>query len=559
MNYKLTRRRALAGLSASLLLPTTLHRTAWGAVPKASALFQHGVASGDPEAESVLLWTRVSGQSDAVSGLWQVAKDPQFKRPIAGGTFTTDASRDYTVKAIASGLAPGKQYYYRFQVGEVYSPTGRTRTLPVGAVDRLCIAVASCSNYPFGYFNAYEAIARDGDVDLVLHLGDYIYEYAADSWGGNVGAELGRLHQPANEIVSLSDYRIRHAQYKADPQSQAMHAAHPLVAIWDDHESANNPWLEGAENHQPDTEGDWQSRKRASLKAYYEWMPIREPGESQSRADYWRNFQFGDLANMITLETRHTGRAKQIEYSDHIDTLKTPEDARRLMTEIVGAPDRELLGKTQEQFIGQSLRNSVAAGQTWHLIGNQIPMARTHMPALNADNLAYLKQGATDAGRERLDMMARGGALDLPIYLDPWDGYPAARQRFYQTATDAGANNLLVLTGDSHSFWQNTLFDDNGKAMGLELGTTGITSPGDFLDFGVDGAHRYDQLLASHNKEVDWTECRYNGFVKLTLTHQRARAEFLAVTNVLSRDYQLKSLRDVDIVQRDGTLAYHQC
>ena len=291
--FTVSRRTTLTTLSAAAAASAmpALGNTA----SPARDMFRHGVASGDPDATSVVLWTRISGVEEATVA-WEVASDPGFRKVAASGQFATGAERDFTVKALAEGLKPGAPYYYRFRCKGVTSPVGRTRTLPVGPVKRLGIALASCSNFAFGHFNAYDAIARDPAVDFVLHTGDYIYEYGADGWGGEISRKLGRVHQPSHEIVSLSDYRIRHAQYKSDAGAQTMHAAKPLLACWDDHESANNPWVGGAQNHQPETEGSWADRRNASIQAYYEWMPVREPGPGRTRAQFWRTYVFGDLA-----------------------------------------------------------------------------------------------------------------------------------------------------------------------------------------------------------------------------------------------------------------------
>jgi alkaline phosphatase D len=238
------RRRTVAGLAAGTALALT--GCAGSPARPAALRFAHGVASGDPTDSSAVLWTRLSGVATATRVTWEIARDRQFSRLAGRGEAAALADRDFTVKVEAAGLEPGTRYFYRFRAGDTTSPVGRTRTLPTGSVAALGFAVASCSNYPFGYFNAYEAMALDPAVDFVLHLGDYLYEYAADGWGAEQGASLGRLHQPAGEIVTLADYRTRHAQYKGDPQAQALHAAHPLIPLWDDHESANNPWTGGA-------------------------------------------------------------------------------------------------------------------------------------------------------------------------------------------------------------------------------------------------------------------------------------------------------------------------
>ncbi|HCI88075.1 MAG TPA: alkaline phosphatase [Gammaproteobacteria bacterium] len=427
--------------------------------------------------------------------------------------------------------------------------------MPAGPLAQLGIAIASCSNYPFGFFNAYEIIANDADIDFVLHLGDYLYEYGADGWGAAEGAAIGRAHAPAHEIVSLQDYRERHAQYKTDLGSRLMHAAHPLISTWDDHESTNNPWLGGAQNHQPDTEGDWRTRRDASLQAYFEWMPVRDPEPGLSRAELWRHFSFGDLASLTTLETRHTGRSEQIDYGDHLEAIDNEADRDRFLQDILGDSSRSLLSADMETFLANSLTRSLSESQPWRLIGNQIPVARTHVPDV-ANRLEQEAGRRYDSLPDSHRLFSRLGQLDLPLYLDTWDGYPAARERFYQRCSAAGASDLIVLTGDSHAFWANELFNDSGRRMGVELGTAGITSPGDFEDYGPDGAAAFDRLVAEHNREVTWTDCTHRGFVKLVLTPDSATADYVVVDNVRSRQYGSSVLRSVDIVRRDGSLAF---
>jgi len=269
MSHKITRREVLVAATSALLLPTACASVEERIIgEKQPAKYAHGVASGDPDQNSVVIWTRISDAQKAVSVEWLVAEDAKFKNVINHGHQATSETRDYTVKVVVDSLKPGTNYYYKFLVAGVSSPVGQTHTLPTGHVESLVLAVASCSNYPFGYFNAYDAIARDPDIDLVVHLGDYIYEYSETGYGADTGKRIGRVHEPRHEITSLADYRLRHAQYKTDEGSQAMHARHPLVVIWDDHESANNPWMDGAENHQAD-EGSWERRKAVSLQAYF--------------------------------------------------------------------------------------------------------------------------------------------------------------------------------------------------------------------------------------------------------------------------------------------------
>ena len=307
---KLSRRQAIKTVSGALLvIPTACRHIPTGKVP--DSVFKHGIASGDPDSTSVVIWTRISNTKRTVNVNWIVATDKNFLKIVKAGQFTTDSHRDYTVKVVVQDLLPSGQYYYKFSLNDDVSPVGQTKTLPIGHVKQVVLAVATCSNYPFGHFNAYDAIANDLSVDLVVHLGDYIYEYSIDGYGGEAGRNIGRNHVPSHEILSLDDYRKRHAQYKTDKGALAMHARHPLIVMWDDHETANNPWMQGAKNHQAN-EGAWEVRREASLQAYYEWLPIRDPAKPEDRKNYWRHYKFGDLASLITLESRHTGRSQQI-------------------------------------------------------------------------------------------------------------------------------------------------------------------------------------------------------------------------------------------------------
>lgn len=535
--FPLTRRTTLAGLSA---LPLT--GVARAQARSSHPVFRHGVASGDPDATSVVLWTRVTATAP-VTVSCEVATDAVFGNIVWSGSTPTGPERDYTVKLVASRLKPGARYFYRFRMGDAISTVGQTRTLPAGRVEQFGIALVSCSNFAFGHFNAYDAIARDEAVDVVLHTGDYIYEYGADGWGGDVARKIGRVHEPANEIVSLTDYRTRHAQYKTDAGAQAMHAAKPLLACWDDHESANNPWVGGAQNHQPDKEGDWATRRVASIQAYYEWMPIREPGAGRTRAQFWRTYVFGDLATLSTLETRHTARARQIDYAPYYTAIKTQSDADAMERDAIGAPDRRLISPDLEQDLTAAWVQSKELGQPWRLIGNPMPIARTRVP--DVVKLGILPDPATqakplDAAKE----LAWKGKWNLPFYPDTWDGYEWARARFYAQARAAGADDLIFLTGDSHSFWANQLADAASNAAGIELGTAGITSPGDFVDSGFDRATsaKLDAAFADHNPEVLWTDNLHQGYVRVELSRTVGRATFVAVSNLATTAYRTMAL-----------------
>lgn len=519
--------------------------------------FRHGVASGDPATNSVVLWTRVTTPHVSQPVTWTIARDPDLSDIVATGQVAARASADHTVKVIPDGLAPDQTYYYQFAIGDARSPLGRTKTLPVGALDSLGIALVSCSNYAFGHFNAYAAIAADEQIDLVLHTGDYIYEYGADGWGHETASAIGRPHDPPHEIVTLDDYRRRHAQYKTDRGSQAMHAAHPFVACWDDHESTNNPWKEGAQNHQPDTEGDWRARRDASLQAYYEWMPIREPETGRTRAEFWRTYRFGDLATLVTLETRHTARGEQVDYLQYADSISDQASRDAFMANVIYDPSREMLSEKMEATLYDALVQSVAQRQPWRLIGNASPIARMLVPdvvGLEVIPEQRLEDGAS-AGKVAL---AWKGKWSLPFYTDTWDGYPAARERFYRLCRNAGVEDLLVLTGDSHSFWANELHDDDGRAMGLEIGTAGVSSPGDFVEtgWGDELSADLDRAFERELEEVRWTDNLHQGYVRVVLSREAAQVDFLAVNTVLAVDDRVRVLRSETVEKAGDTLRY---
>ncbi len=546
----ITRRRTLQ--SALAALPVFAISGA-PTVPADNGAFLHGVASGDPGTDSVVLWTRVNTDSPLAEVAWEVALDSRFRRVLREGSAGTSADRDYTVKTIAAGLPSGKPLYYRFRYDGKYSQIGRTRTLPTGSLDKLGLALVSCSNFSFGYFNAYDAIARDQAIDYVLHTGDYLYEHGADEWGKEPAGRLQRQHKPAHEILDLTDYRLRHAQYKSDLGAQAMHAAHPFIACWDDHESANNPWTAGAQNHQPATEGDWAARRDAAIRAYYEWMPIRDPAPGSDPNEFWRVYRFGSLATLVTLETRHTARSRQVDYSEYKSIIEDAESRDRFMTGVIGAPRRTMLSTAMEQVVQEALSRSIAAGEPWRLIGNAIPMARMLVPDLEAAGV--LPVSATFDAAEELRWKGR---WQLPFYTDTWDGYPWARQRFYQQCRQAGAQDLLVLTGDSHSFWANRLACDEGRPMGIEIGTAGVTSPGDFIDSGFDPttAARLDRSFAELLDEVIWTDNLHQGYVRIVLQTGEAAVDFIAVSTIERTQYTTAVLKTFRIGRRGHSIDY---
>jgi alkaline phosphatase D len=499
-----TRRSFLAAAAAAgaapILLGDPLLRLLPSVAAQARKMFRHGVASGDPLADRVILWTRVSG-----SGLtarprvrWEIARDEAFRQIAGRGELFTNASRDFTVKIDVPHLEPGSTYYYRFEAEGERSPVGRTRTLPGADVSRLRLALTSCSNMPFGYFNAYRGLASRHDLDAVLHLGDYIYEYANGRYGD--GTKFGRASLPDREIVSLEDYRTRHAQYKTDPDLQEAHRQHPWIVVWDDHEFANNAWRDGAQNHQPDTEGAWPERRDAAVRAYYEWMPIRDQGLGR-RPVIYRSFAFGTLADLIMLDTRLIDRDQ--------------EAPRREQLELIEDPARSILGQTQEQWLFAELAQSKKRGATWQLLGQQVmfsPMAPSGQPAGNKD---------------------------------AWDGYRPARNRVLDFVADHQISNTVVLTGDVHSSWAYDVMKDpwsgydptTGRGTtAIEIVTPSVTSPSGWGD-AVAAKERLTKLLAER-PHLKWAEGLSKGYVLLDLTASAVQADWYFVDTIERREHR---------------------
>lgn len=541
---KITRRAALGAaiLGGAAACSGPAPRTKYDAAPdEANAIFAHGVASGDPGPDSVVLWTRVTvSDADAAPVAWEIADDAEFSSVAASGEETARADADFTVKVLAAGLKPGARYFYRFRIGDAASPVGRTKTLPRGALDAARFGVVSCSNYPFGFFNVYDLVARRDDLDAVIHLGDYIYEYSTKpgDYGADDGARLNRPHQPPHEIKTLGDYRTRHAQYKADPCLKAAHAAHPFIAIWDDHETANDSWAGGAENHDPDTEGDWQARKRAAMQAYYEWMPIRDPDMGRPREALFRSFSFGDLLTVAALETRLMARDRQFQYNDIVPTLTSPEAVADFRDNILWAPEREMLGAEQTAFVQNTLRESVVAGQPWRLIANQVVMAKVTAPNLEP-HLTEEDIAELEAQWDQARSFVKFSTLGLPTNLDAWDGYPASRERFYDAAKVSGADGIVVITGDTHTWWANDLTAQDGSHVGVELGGHSVTSPSPYRKsfLGGKGAE-YALLTGKDNKDVRYISGEDHGYIALTVTRDAIEAQFIAVDTIEAPHYE---------------------
>ncbi len=485
--------------------------------------FQHGVASGDPHPTSVILWTRVtptpaatpgSGRGPKVAVRWQVAKDRAFRDIVAKGGFTTSAHRDHTVKLEATGLRPRTVYYYRFLYKGVASRIGRTKTAPAANASprNLRFGVVSCANLPGGYFSAYRHLARRNDLDAVLHLGDYLYEYGPGEYGDV------RTPVPAREMVSLADYRQRHAQYKQDRDLQALHAKNVFVATWDDHEVANDQWSHGAENHDPATEGDYLARRRRAHRAYDEWMPVRM-GDSVALGDgtrLFRRLRFGTLAELSMLDLR-SYRSKQAALA--VTPVPSPDGT-------VSDPDRTITGDAQMRWLKQSLTEDRAQ---WKLVGNPVMIAPVVFPPLPNE--------VSSAVNDITGLLPEDGA---PYNVDQWDGYTADRHEVFNHLADHGVQNTVFLTGDIHSGWAcdlplnaGTYPSEGGRSVATEFVCTSITSDNLNDITGTAPARSsipVEAAIQANNRHVKYLNFDDHGFSVLDVTPERTQMDYYVIS-----------------------------
>ncbi|MCC5867269.1 MAG: alkaline phosphatase D family protein [Gammaproteobacteria bacterium] len=617
---RLTRRQVVLALLANSALAAACGAPQGGrGVP---VTFRHGVASGDPGVDSIVLWTRVTPSQPAVIEVeWELARDAEFTEVLAAGRTATAQEIDYTVKTVVEGLAPGQSYFYRFRSGDARSPVGRTRTLPGVGVERVALAVISCSHFSFGFYNVYRDIAQRDDLDAVVHLGDYIYESSADEtgsgYGGEQGRRLGREHDPTHEAATLADYRARYAQYRSDPDLQAAHARLPFITVWDDHESANDCWMEGAEAHDPLTQGPWDVRRDASLQAYYEWLPLREPEDGRPLYEIDRRYDFGDIASLYMVDTRLTGRTRQFSYSrdlvyihtpfdfsdpdapraivdaqdlalipaESVRHVKTPFDTRgetrepvldyariqqfeaeglppgfeywpdtqRTREEVLADDARAILSSEQEAWLAQGIDASVEAGIAWQVLGSAVVMAsmpapdytQVFPPELIADALAD-----NPYTQHWLDRTRYG----LPISMDAWDGYPKARERVYDMVRDSNAD-FIVVSGDSHNFWMNKLHDQrDGRIVATEFATTSVTSMGGYEWFGDDPRifELAEQTMTRECEDVEFFDARHRGYLMLEMTRSQARAHYIGMDTIVTREYTAKTLASFTLDKATG-------
>ncbi|MEU2109741.1 alkaline phosphatase D family protein [Streptomyces sp. NPDC019507] len=510
-------RRSVVKAAAATAVATAATAPALAAASPAvaaeqGAAFLHGVASGDPLPDGVLLWTRVTPSPDALPGSgkgpatevgWEVAEDRGFTRVVAGGVTTATAATDHTVKVDVRGLLPATAYFFRFTSGGTVSATGRTRTAPAAdaAAPGVRFGVVSCANWESGYFAAYRHLAARADLDAILHLGDYIYEYGT---GGYPADEyVVRRHEPAHEITTLADYRTRHGKYKTDGDLQALHAAHPLVAIWDDHEIANDAWAGGAENHTPGTEGDYAARAAAAKRAYFEWMPVR----TSTEGTVYRRLRFGKLADLHLLDLRSFRSQQASVGSGKVDD-----------------PERTITGRAQLDWLKSGLASSDA---TWKLVGTSVmisPVAFGSVPAHLLGPIAEL-----------LGLPKEG----LAVNVDQWDGYTDDRKELLKHLTDRGIRNTVFLTGDIHMAWAN---DVPVKAATYPLSQSAAT---EFVVTSVSSDNLDDLLhvapgtlsvvaataVKAANRHVKWLDMDHHGYGVLDVTAERSQMDYYTLSD----------------------------
>ena len=495
---------------------------------------------------------------------WEVAKDVDFKHITATGKVLTTAAQDFTVKVDVTGLAAGQVYFYRFKSASKYSITGQTKTLAT-QVQSVQFAVCSCSNFPAGYFHVYKEMAKQ-DVDVVIHLGDYIYEYGMGGYATEEAVEMGRALADDNnaEIIRLDGYRKRYALYRLDPDLQAAHQRHPFIVIWDDHELANDTWEKGAENHQSDTEGDFLERKLAALAAYFEWMPIR-PIDDQHIKIY-RQFDFGTLVQLTMLDTRIIARNVQLDYANYMTA--TGLDIAKFQADLIN-PARTLMGVEQRNWLLQKLQQSTA---TWNVLGQQILMSKMFVPAELLMSLAEITAGnpspetlskITTQITELLEIKARMDAGDptvtpeekarlavtAPYNLDAWDGYFAEREILYGTLAQL-KKKVVVLAGDTHNAWASDLSSKDGVLVGVELATSSVSSPGleKYLSIPMQQLQAFEFAFTSLIDELNYCNLNQRGYLKVHFTAEQVQADWIFVDTIKNKEYIVDETRSHQVI-----------
>ncbi len=538
---------AALAIAAPVAGPALAPADALGAPGRGGRVFRHGVASGDPLPQAVLIWTRVtptaastpgSGEGPRVDVRWEVATDAGFRRIVRRGTFQTGPSRDHTVKVDVSGLEPATWYHYRFRYDDATSPVGRTRTAPAAEAtpDHVRFGVVSCANLQAGWFSAYRGLAARDDLHAVLHLGDYLYEYGPGQYGYGMNDQDIRSHVPAHEMVSLADYRQRHAQYKQDADLQALHAKYPWIITWDDHEVANDAYQDGAENHNADLgEGDFHKRRARSHRAYDEWMPVRMDGTARlgDGDRLFRRLRFGRLAEISMLDLR--------SYRDAQAAAPGPE---------VSDPDRSITGRQQLDWLKDSLSRGRAQ---WKIVGNPVMIAPVDFAALPHD--------LVDPVDDVTGLLPRDG---VPYNVDQWDGYTDDRREVFQHIRDHQVSDALFVTGDIHSGWACELpYDAStypvGDSAGVEFVCSSVTS-NNLKDITGTPPHTtssvVEEIIKANNRHIKYLNFDDHGFSVLDVTPARAQMDWYVIGDRAERDTPITW--SVSYATRTGTSRVEQ-
>lgn len=502
--------------------------------------FTHNVASGEPGSDSMLLWTRyVSATGSPSKVRAEVSESRDFAKIVTGGQMVTGPWRDHTVKVTVDGLQPGRTYFYRFIAPDgTISPIGRTKTLPVGKTSKFNIAIFSCSNLGFGEFNAYGHAAARDDIDLVLHMGDYIYEYGRGGYDG--GAKFAARIFPAGEIMTLADYRLRYASYRADPQLQALHANFPVIPNTDDHEGANDSWEGGAQNHTSD-EGDWSVRRNAAMQVWREWLPVGEQP--------WKSYEIGDLATYFRTDTRMIARTKPYGAGE---MMRAPDPAKAFAEFRDGAwkdPSATMMGTEQESWLFHQFARQKA---TWTVFGSGTNMGYNYTPE---EAMNWFGNDVPDFRKNYARQGIAAGKAGLPYNLDNWGGYPQARSRIL-AAAQKNDLDLVVVTGDSHNAWAFDL-PEGGRPAGVEFGGHSVSSPGlESSTVGVDPKRIARDILDHNKQELRWVDTSNRGYMHLSMTPKAATNEWVFMDTV--KDLSLNTKPGHKMLVRPGRKVLEQ-
>ena len=494
--------------------------------------FNHGVASGDPTEERVILWTRVTPKKvGTVQVILEISEKENFSKIVFKKKLHTSSLIDYTIKydfEASKYCKSHEGFFYRFKAGNVFSEIGKSKTFSADTKS-VKIGIFSCSNYPAGYFNAYAAAAKN-NLDLWLHLGDYLYEYPMGGYATNIAEKLGRTPVPPHEMIRLADYRQRHAQYKLDAGSKELHKNTPLIAVWDDHEFTNDTWKRGAENHSMDgSEGDFFARRSAAIKAYFEWMPIRE---QESKRKIFREFKIGNMLHLLMLDTRQYGRDKQIQPLEYL--TNSGFNQAKFYNDLNDS-NRNLLGPSQISWIEDTVTKTKTE---WTIFGQQVLMTKLKFP-----DISNAFKEIPDELKPYIQLIKLG----LPSNLDAWDGYPKDRERLYKIMKKSD-KKFISLAGDTHNAWLSELFDETGTKVGIEIGTPSVTSPGltDYIpiDVGI-----FEDSIVKKNNELFWMDASNRGFTSIEISKKEIVAKYNFIKTIYEKNSSIKEFREFKIAK----------